>query len=270
MFNNGMSNGVVPVLPFGGNMGYNNGMNGWGDGWWIIIILFALFGWGGNGWGNGMGNGNSTGYIDAAIQRGFDNQSVINKLNGLENGICSLGYDQLNQMNGINTNVLQSQNSLAALIQSCCCGIENAIMQAQFANQTATNALSTQMAQCCCDNKALFAQAEYNRATDTCTITNAITNAAQQIMQNDNCNFRQLYDQQVALQMDALRNQNAELRSQLERCDDQNMLNAQTQYLTNYLRPQANPAFIVPAPWYSGGFYGYNNGGCCNGNGFGF
>lgn len=51
-----------------------NSDNGWGDGngWWILIILFALFGWGGNGWGNNGGGMNSTAaaYTDSALQRG--------------------------------------------------------------------------------------------------------------------------------------------------------------------------------------------------------
>lgn len=37
-----------------------NRSNGWGDGngWWVLVILFALFGWGGNrGFGGGYGNG---------------------------------------------------------------------------------------------------------------------------------------------------------------------------------------------------------------------
>ncbi len=67
-----------------------NDRNGWGnaDGWWILIILFALFGGWGNGF-NGIGGGsrNTTDVIDATLQRGFDNQSVMNKLNGIEQGI---------------------------------------------------------------------------------------------------------------------------------------------------------------------------------------
>lgn len=64
-----------------------NGMFGDGNGSWIFFLFFLLA-WGGN-FGNWGGNGmNSTAnaYTDSAIQRGFDNQSVTNKLNGLESG----------------------------------------------------------------------------------------------------------------------------------------------------------------------------------------
>lgn len=257
MFND--NNGIVPVMPFGG-MNNNNGYNN-GD-WWAWIILFALFGWGGFGNG-GFGGNNGQTAIDASLQRGFDTQAMLSKLDGISNGICSLGYDQLAQMNSINQN-----------ISSTACNTDQLIQQAQFANQTAMNALGTQLQSCCCEIQKGQMQADYNRATDTCAITTAIKDAVTAITQNDNCNFRQLYDQQVQIQMDALKAQNADLRSALEKCDDQNMINAQTQYLTNYLRPQPNPAFVVPAPWFAGNFNGYgysNNGGCCNnGNGFGF
>lgn len=248
---NGNNNGVVPVLPFGG-MG---GMNGFGEGIWALVILAALFGWGGDGFGFGGGNrggSGTTAAIDASLQRGFDTQSIISKLDGINNGLCSLGYDQLNQMNGINTTVLTQGNALMAQLQQCCCSIENAIMQNQFAMQQG------------------FCTAEYNRATDTCTITTAIKDAVNAIQQNCDNNYRSLFNQQVAMQMDALKAENAALSRQLERCDDRNLINEQTQYITSYLRPQANPAFIVPAPWYSGSFYSNGNGNCCGNNGFGF
>ena len=42
-------NGIVPVMDIDGNR--NGGAWGDGGGWWAWIILFALFGWGGNGFG---------------------------------------------------------------------------------------------------------------------------------------------------------------------------------------------------------------------------
>ncbi len=47
--NNGM---FMPVAPAGN--GFGNGFGG--DGWWVILFLFALMGWGGNG--NGFGGNN--------------------------------------------------------------------------------------------------------------------------------------------------------------------------------------------------------------------
>lgn len=49
----------------------NNRNSGWGGdgGWWVLIILFALFGWGGNRGFGGYGNGGGT--FDGGIPNGF-------------------------------------------------------------------------------------------------------------------------------------------------------------------------------------------------------
>ena len=86
----------IAAVTGGGNNGWGNGWGG--DGWWVLIILFALFG----GWGRGGAFGGNGGCgCDGAcatvgdIQRGFDNQGVTNKLNGLEQGLSQLGYADL-------------------------------------------------------------------------------------------------------------------------------------------------------------------------------
>ena len=109
MFSNGVS--LADIAAVTGNNRDNDGM--WGNGaWWIVILL--IFGWGGFG-NNGCGNGNGMGstaaaYTDSAIQRGFDNQAVISKLDGITNGLCDGFYAANNSMltgfNGINTNTL--------------------------------------------------------------------------------------------------------------------------------------------------------------------
>lgn len=62
--------------------GANNGFGFGGDGAWWIIILF-LFAFMGNGWGNGYGNG---GGYSGEMQRGFDQQAVMNGINTLGQG----------------------------------------------------------------------------------------------------------------------------------------------------------------------------------------
>lgn len=137
MFN---SNGVslADIAAVTGNNRNNDGM--WGDGaWWIVILL--IFGWGNNGWGGFGGNGNGAGYTDAAIQRGFDNQAVISKLDGISNGLCDGFYAMNNSMltgfNGINTNIMQTGY-----------GIQQAVNADTVANMQNTNALQSQLAQC--------------------------------------------------------------------------------------------------------------------------
>ena len=100
MFNSGNVPSVADIAAVtGANCRNNDG--GWGNDWWAVIIILALFGGcGGRGGlfgnaGSGSGCGCSTPATCADLQAGFNNQAVINKLNGLENGLCSLGYDQL-------------------------------------------------------------------------------------------------------------------------------------------------------------------------------
>lgn len=163
----------------------NDGFAG-GNGWWVLIILLALFGgWGNGGYAYGGNSGAADNYVLASdfatVQRQIDSASseIRQGINSLGNGISSLGYDQLSQMNGINTNIVAAQNNITN-------GITN---------------LGYQLQQCCCDNKQAIAQVRYDMATGNCAITNAINSAAQQIMQNDNANYRQLHDENIALQM---------------------------------------------------------------------
>lgn len=77
MFNTGN----CPSVPIVANLDGNNG-NNWNDGsWlWFLIVVFAIFG----GWGNGFGGfGGTNGGVGSEIQRGFDNQAVISKLDGM-------------------------------------------------------------------------------------------------------------------------------------------------------------------------------------------
>lgn len=229
--------------------GNGNGSNDFGgnNGWWILIILFALFGWGRGGYGDGAGSGGNGNQpvvysVGADMQRGFDTSAITTKLDGLSNGLCSLGYDQLGRLNDISSR-----------IQACCCNIENLIQQSANSTMTAITALGNQVTQCCCDLRAGQQQAEYNRATDTCTITTAIDRMADRIIQNDNANFRSLYDQQVQMQMEALRRENAALQARLNTCDTQNMINASAQYVVSTLNPPPVPSYTVPNP----------NTGCC-------
>lgn len=236
----------------------NNGFGG--DGWWaIIILLFLCGGFGENGGGLlNRGNSNSTtAAIDASLQRGFDTQSIISKLDGINNGICSLGYDQLAQMNNINQNVSQTGYN-----------VQNSIQQLGIAQMQQSFNAQTQLQNCCCNIENLLAEANYNRATDTCAITTAINQAAQNIMMNCNNNYRQMHDEQVALQMQGKDAQIAQLTAALNKCDTQAIANAAVQSAVCQLKdPAPVAAYMVPNPnaVYFNGNWGLNNG-CCGNN----
>ena len=260
MFNSAM---MVPSVADIAAVTDNNRNSGWGmdGGWWAIIILFALFGWGQGGFGFGGSNAGGCGCDSACatvgdVQRGFDNQGVTNKLNGLENGLCSLGYDQLAQMNTINQNITTTGY-----------GIQNAITQMGIANMQDTNSLSRQLADCCCENRMAVAQVRYDMATNNCAVTTAIANAARDIADNQNANYRALHDEFVQFQMQAKNDRIAELQSQVQALNLAQSQANQNNYLINTLRPCPTPAYITCNPWAGqaayGSCYGYNGNGCC-------
>ena len=236
MFSNGVS--LADIAAVTGNNRDNDGM--WGNGaWWIVILL--IFGWGGfgnNGWG---GNGYGNGYTDAAIQRGFDNQAVVSKLDGINNGICSLGYDQLAQMNGINTNILQTGFGIQQAINAdTVSGMQNTnAIQSTLTNMAAQNA------SCCCETQRQiergFADTNYNMATQACQTRQAIADSTRSILDY-------LCQDKIA----TLQAENNDLRRAASQ-DRQNALlttamTAQTNQIINAVNPTAIPAYVVPNP----------------------
>lgn len=240
MFSNGVS--LADIAAVTGNNRDNDGM--WGNGaWWIVILL--IFGWGGfgnNGWGNGNGMGSTAAaYTDSAIQRGFDNQAVISKLDGISNGICSLGYDQLAQMNGINTNILQTGFGIQQAINAdTVSGMQNTnAIQSTLTNMAAQNA------SCCCETQRQiergFADTNYNMATQACQTRQAIADSTRSILDY-------LCQDKIA----TLQAENNDLRRAASQ-DRQNALlttamTAQTQQIINSVNPPAIPAYVVPNP----------------------
>ena len=200
---------------------FNNNCN---DGFSDIIalaIVAMIFGWG--GYGNGIfGGGGQVGatanYVlgsdFATIQRqlsdGFGSTEA--KLDSVNNGLCSLGYDQLGQMNGINMNIMQGNNALQA-----------------------------QLAQCCCDNKSAIAELNYNLATQACATNTNIANATRDIMD--------AIKQQAIDAKDAKIAEQAQKINALQLSASQQ---AQNTFLINQLRPAPVPSFPVPTPFYYG------------------
>lgn len=240
MFANNGYPSVADIAAAFPNRGNNDGWGGDGGGWWILVILLAMWGgFGGNGWGGGV-NRNSE-FTDAALQRGFDNQTVINKLDGINAGLCSLGYDQLAQMNAINTNILQTGF-----------GIQQAINADTVANMQNTNAISRQLADCCCDNRAAIKDLQYAIAQNDCATRTQIHETGDAIIQNQNWNARDLNDT-IRNGFAALQAQNdqryiAELERKVNTAERQSEFSNWAQYITNYLAPRTNPAYLACNP----------------------
>lgn len=234
---------TMPVVPAGYGYNGNNGMFG-NDGWWAILLFAMIFGWGGNGFGFG-GNRDVNGFTDSAIQRGFDNQSVLNKLNGIENGLCDGFYAQnttmLNGFNGVQRDMCTGFNA-----------VTSAIAQSRFDTQN-----------CCCQIERNIDSVRYENAQNTCAITNAIHAEGEQTRALINANT-----------MQDLRDKIANKDRDLLAANFQISQVAQTTDIINQIKPCPIPAYLSCSPYQSFGPYGYGGGygngcGCGNNSGCG-
>ncbi len=190
----------------------NNGNNnGWGNDFFSVLLLFILMGaWGGNGFGGGFGgnggglplnmlaNDSSRELIMSAIQRtGTDITSLAQALN------CSTGQ----VMQGINSMALQISNLSAQTGQTG--------MQIINAIQAGNCQLASQLASCCCEIRTAIERQGYENRIATAEQSAFIGGKidAQTTLINDK--FCQLEMREMQSKLDALREKNSALTTQL-------------------------------------------------------
>ena len=258
------------VALLSGNNGRNN--DGFGsDGnwaWVLIFLIFALGGFGRNGYGFGGGTGSvSDNYVLASdfatLQRQIDSSTATleRKADATQQGLCDGFY-------AMNTGML---NGFSGVQQAMCqgfSGINQAIATNGYETRLGTQALGSQLASCCCNIEKAVQGVNYNMAMNTNTLQNAMCLNTRDIIENQNANYRALHDEIVA---NRIEDKNAQIQAQ------QNEINAlrlkasqekQNNYLIDQLKPCPSPSYIVPNPncCYNYGIngYGYNNNCGCN------
>ena len=206
------------------NNGYYGDCYSMGGSWLWVVILFALFGGGGFGW-----NRNGNGLTQIELQQGFDTQSILRKLDGIQNGLCDGFYAQ-------NSTMLQGFNHLGS-----------AIAENRFAAQ-----------QCCCETNRNIDTVRYENAKNTCDIVRAI--------EKDGEATRALINSNT---MQALRDKIVEKDQMLQTANFQLSQQAQTANLIEEIRPCARPAYITCSPYFAQNPYNYGyNYGCGCGCGY--
>ena len=152
---------TMPVAP-----AYNGG--GFGDfgssGWWIILLF--LFAGGGFGWGNGFGGfgGNGGGFVNADIQRVFDQSAIMSGVSGIQNSLTSGFGDLQTALCGgfgtVNSNIANgfAQAEIGANARQM--ADMNRSFDAQVTTMQGFNGLQGQLAQCCCDNRMATVQTQ--------------------------------------------------------------------------------------------------------------
>lgn len=154
----------VPVAPISGN---NGGLGGFGDSWIGLIIILALLFGNGNGFGGfGFGGGNG-GYSE--VQRGFDQNAVINKLDGLTYGLSDSTY------------------ALTGALNSGFNGVQQTLCQG-------FNGISREVADCCCATQGAIKDVRYDLATQACDTRNLIQSTTRDIIDGQNASTRAILD----------------------------------------------------------------------------
>ena len=236
-----MSEGTLSAADVAAVTRNNDGNGMFGDNSWAWIVILLLFGWGGRGYGGGFGGGYGGGVGEnyvlatdfATIERKLDSVNsgicdstfaLNNTINGnfrtLDNAICNLGYQALQ-----NTNAIQSQ------LADCCCGIKGEIKDVAYGNERNSWTISKQISDCCCDLEKMNMQNRFDAQAYNCNTLQAIDKLGDRII-----------DYMSAEKTQALRDENFALRLSASQ-------SAQNAYLINQLKePCAVPAYVVPNP----------------------
>jgi len=296
MFSGNNDSFTMPVAP----LGYGNGGNGCGDGFfggegiWALLVILLLFG--NNGWGFGGGFGGGDGMLypwlnnSQNINDGFRDQMLNTTVQGIQNAVTSGFGDAQLGIAGVNQNICQTGNSVVSAVT----GAQNALAQQMygnqiadlersFASQTATtqgmNALQAQLAQCCCDNRASTADLKYTVATENCADRTAAAQNTNAIIEATNRTGQAILDKLCALELDGVKNQlaqaqreNVGLQNQLNMASMRESQTAQNAFIADEINQQ-NEVFynrLKNCPVPSMPVYGNTPIFTCNGNnGFG-
>ena len=248
--NGGYSLADIAAATGGAN---NDGFGGDGNGWWIILLfLFALGGWGGNGTGFGnRGGGAADNYVLAS-----DFSNIERKLDSVNSGLCDGFY-------AMNTGMLNGFGNLQTVISGEFRGADNAICNLGYqtqaginnvitANNTNTNAIVGQLntmaaanAACCCETQRQiergFADTNYNMATQACETRRAIADSTRDIIDSNNAGVRSILDFLTQDKIATLTAENQSLKFAASQAH-------QNTYLIDQLKPCPVPAYVVANP----------------------
>ena len=192
----------------------------WNNPFIYLIWMWAMRSF--NGWGSENAGALAMGQYatQADIQRAFDTNTLVQKLDGLSNGLCDGFY-------AVNTGMLNGFNGIQRDLCTGFNAVNNGIAENRFAAQ-----------QCCCETNRNIDNVRFENSKNTCEITNAIHAEGEATRALINANtVQELRDRLEARDRDIL-SRDFQL-SQL----------AQNQYLVNTIKPCPIPAYITCSPY---------------------
>lgn len=275
----GLSASDVAVLTGRTNGGDGNGFADGNGAWWIIIFLiFAMMGWGRNGFGGNNGGGNDSwggfngfGFSPCctpATQQGlsdaFNFNQLDNGIRGIQNGLCDGFY-------AMNTSI----SNLGFQLLNCCCEVKGAIAENGWQTRDAINMnsnaiqgalcngfngvqrgfadLGYKLQDCCCTTQRSIDGIKFDLAQLGCGINNSINNSTRDILESNNANTRAILDFLTKDKIDTLQAENQTLRFQASQTAQNSFItanqDAQTAEIIRRLgRDCPIPAYFVPNP----------------------
>lgn len=223
---NGSSGMVMPVAPMYGNGGNGGWGDGFGSGWWIILLFILL---GNNGWGGFGGGFGGAGELypwmnnSQNINNGFRDQMLNDNITSIRDGVYGISNQLCNGFAGTTAAITGAQNALAQQMYTN----QIADMERSYAAQTASTAgmtaLQSQLAQCCCDNRAATADLKYTVATENCADRTQSMMNTRDIIDAQTRGTQAILDKLCALELDGVKGQLAQ--AQRENVGLQNQLN---------------------------------------------
>ena len=236
----------MPVMPAYGNNGGFGG--GFGEDLIALIVILAVLNGGIGGFG-GFGFGGNGGYSE--VQRGFDQNAVINKLDGLTYGLSDSTYALTGALNG----------GFNSVQQTLCQGF---------------NGLSREIADCCCQTQGAVKDIRYDLATQACDTRQAIATSTRDIIDGQNASTRAILDFLTTDKIASLQAENQSLKLAASQSNQNAVLMAamdanKAEILRRTGAECPTAAYIVQPPQpvtfptngcgqFSG--YGYNSCGC--------
>ena len=274
-------NGGMSPADFSALMGNNRNDFGFGggQGWWFLILFFAMMN---GGWGNGGFGNNANGAVpymmtestQAAVQSGFNQQGILNGINNLNSTVANGFADAAVARCNAQTTTLQAlsnnQMGLYQTLNNNQLGLYQTLNANQNANTAAMNQLAMGLQNCCCDNKQGIESLRYTVATENCADRQAISDGLRDVIANNTANtnalaqainsgIQAIKDDLCQDRLDAANRQIQQLQTQLNmanlaasqtaqtaRLIQDN--NAQTAALIQRISPAPVPSYNVPNP----------------------
>lgn len=263
---NGSGLSAADILALTGNNNDGFGGSGAGMGWWLILLILVLGGgfWGGRGYaGGGNGGGDMMAAMampymyNTGVQQGFDQSAIMTALNNLNmvvsNGFANAAVDSCNKT----MTLMQGQNGIQSDIAQMGFNTINAI-------NTSNNNLTQQMTayemarqQCCCDNKLQMANFQATMLAEHCSDRAEVDRAMNQLSNQMNAGFQGVYDRLSQQEIEALKRENENLRTQVNLNNLAASQNAQTQQLIANNQVQTDRIMDFINPGYARPFYGW-------------